>query len=113
MTPTVAPTATAPTTAILPTATPSPPPPTPSPTPEPSPARYLEWFNAPRDTHQAAAAWYIQIIWDEDAELGAIVAQLPWVDDQINSEEERMLLEEIAPLSIQNLELTRQILEHP
>ena len=24
-----------------------------------------------------------------------------------------MLLEEIAPLSIQNLELTRQIMEHP
>ena len=45
--------------------------------------------------------------------MGAVVAQLPWVDDQINSEEERLLLEEIAPLSIQNLELTRQILEYP
>lgn len=56
LTPTVAPPAIAPTAAILPTATPLPP----TPTPSPSPARYLEWFNAPRYTHQAAVAWYIR-----------------------------------------------------
>ena len=93
--------------AETPTATPPP-----TPEPEPSPAQYLNWFDSPDGDNQAAAAEFIQAIWNEDAELGAVVSQFPWAGDGI-SQGELLRLDQIAFLSAKDLGLTRKVLQYP
>ena len=72
----------------------------------------MDWFNSPEDHFHSSAQMSIEAIWEADAELGSTVAQLPWVGDGI-IEPEQQLLEEIAGLAAQRLDLAGKILEYP
>ena len=101
-TPTLAPTPTyssPPTATSIPGATPTPEP-TQAPTPTPKDKEHarahlseiISWFLSPPDTVHSAAAEAITAIWLRDSSLGDAVANMPWVADSVEEDEQEALL---------------------